>query len=267
MKKIIGLVLALLLSVSTVAGLSGCSKKQVVTVLGSSSVSPLMKDLAAAFEEKNKNISIIVTTSDSTTGVTDTLGGKNDFGMASRNLKSNEEGVKATKICEDGVVIIVNKSVDLDSVTGEQIYELYANGTAIGSVTKAITREEGSGTRDAFDGLIKNANSEKLADLAAFSSAVGVQNSTGYVMTEVVSSANTLGYISLGSLDDTVKAVKFNGVEASAANIKNGSYSLSRPFNVITKEGTALSEAAQKFFDFILSEEGQSIVAEKYIRL
>ena len=267
MKRIIGVILAVVLGITAMSGLAGCSNKQVVTVTGSSSVSPLMKELAAAFEAKNKNIAISVTTSDSTTGITDTLGDKNDFGMASRNLKSNESGVKATKICDDGVVLIVNNDSDLDSVTGEQIYELYANGTPIGSITAAITREEGSGTRDAFDGLIKNANSESLADVTSFSSVVGIQNSTGYVMTEIASSSNKIGYISLGSLDNTVKAVKFNGVEASAENIKNGSYSLSRPFNVITKEGKTLSAAAQQFLDFILSEEGQAIVAKKYIRL
>ena len=77
----------------------------------------------------------------------------------------------------------------------------------------------------------------------------------------------TVGYISMGALDDTVKALTFNGVEGSAANVKNGTYTLARPFNVIVKEGADLSKEAQAFLDFILSEEGQTIVSKNYIRL
>lgn len=124
-----------------------------------------------------------------------------------------------------------------------------------------ITREDGSGTRSAFIELFgieeKNEAGEKIdntTDLAA------VTNSTSVMMTTVAGDLYSIGYISLGSLNDTVKAVPIDGVEASAANIENGTYKAARPFNIVTKEG--VSEAAQDFIDFIMSADGQAVVEE-----
>lgn len=267
MKKILIAIVSALLCVGLTATFAGCGKTNTVTVTGSSSVSPVMKELAAAYEKSHSGVRIVVATSDSSAGITDTQEGKNDFGMASRGLKSGETGVKSVKICDDGVVLVVNKNETLTDVTSDEVYKLYKDGTAIGSITKAISREDGSGTRDAFDGLIKGADGKKLSSVTAFSSAVSIQNSTGNVKTEVASTMATMGYISMGALDDTVKALTFNGVEGNAANVKNGTYTLARPFNVIVKEGADLSKEAQSFLDFILSEEGQTIVSKNYIRL
>ena len=241
-----------------------------IFISGSSSVAPLMEKLASVYESFNPYVDITVQTSDSGTGVANAIAGTNDFGMASRALKDSEieQGVTSKQIAIDGVALVVNPEADLDNVTSDQVYQLYANGTAIGSITEAISREDGSGTRDAFDSLIKSAAGEELGDLLTFNSHVTIQQSTGGVKSVIATAGttNTIGYISMGSIDDTVKTVDFEGVEATAENVKNGSYALSRPFNIVYKSEEDLSEAAQLFIDFIMSEAGQRIAeAEGYI--
>ncbi len=241
-----------------------------IVISGSSSVTPLMEKLAEVYESFNPYVDITVQMSDSGTGVADAIQGKNDFGMASRALKDSEteQGVVSQTICLDGVALVVNPASDLDNVTSDQVYQLYANGTAIGSITNAFSREDGSGTRDAFDSLIKSAAGEELGDLLSFANCVEIQNNTGSVMSAIASNsnANTIGYISMGSVNDTVKTVKFEDVEATADNVKNGSYTLSRPFNIVYKSEEDLSEAAKLFIDFIMSDAGQLIAEnEGYI--
>lgn len=114
-----------------------------------------------------------------------------------------------------------------------------------------ISREDGSGTRSAFEELLEIEETTLDADIT---------NSTSVMMTSVSGNSNAIGYISMGSLNDSVKAIKINDVEASIENIKNGSYIVSRPFNIATKE--EISEVAQDFIDFILSSEGQAVVEE-----
>ena len=122
-----------------------------------------------------------------------------------------------------------------------------------------ITREDGSGTRGAFIELFgiekKNEEGNKI-DYTT--DAASITNSTSVMMTTVESDLHAIGYISLGSLNDTVKAVKIDGVEASVANIKNGSYSIYRPFNIAVKDG--ISDVAQDFINYILSAEGQAVI-------
>lgn len=128
-----------------------------------------------------------------------------------------------------------------------------------------LSREDGSGTRGAFIELFgveqKNAEGKKVdytTDEAA------ITNSTAVMLTSVAGDSYAIGYVSLGSLNDSVKALKIEGVQATVANIKNGSYKISRPFNIAVKEN--LSDAAQDFVNFIMSSEGQKIVEKnKYI--
>ena len=124
-----------------------------------------------------------------------------------------------------------------------------------------ISREDGSGTRSAFVELFgveeKDANGEKIDRTKADAS---VTNSTAVMMTNVANDPNAIGYLSLGSLDDSVKAVKIDNVDATADNVKNGTYAVSRPFNIVTKN--SVSEVAQDFIDFILSADGQKIVED-----
>ena len=135
-----------------------------------------------------------------------------------------------------------------------------------GEIT-VVSREEGSGTRGAFIELTgveeKNADGVKVDNTTV--EAV-VTNSTNVMMTTVAGDESAIGYISLGSLNDTVKALQIDGVDATVENIKNGTYTLARPFNIATKEG--LSEVAQDFVNYIMSAEGQQVIADnKHIPL
>ncbi|MCI7565075.1 MAG: substrate-binding domain-containing protein [Treponema sp.] len=130
-----------------------------------------------------------------------------------------------------------------------------------------LSREDGSGTRGAFIELFgiekKDANGKKIdytTDEAA------ITNSTAVMLTSVAGDNYAIGYVSLGSLNDSVKAVKIDGADATVANINNGSYKISRPFNIAVKEG--LSPVAQDFVNFIISDDGQKIIAaNKYIKI
>ncbi len=138
------------------------------------------------------------------------------------------------------------------------------DGAAAASTSGQISvysREDGSGTRGAFIELFgieqKDANGEKV-DMTTVSASI--TNSTSVMMTSVAGDERGIGYISLGSLNDTVKALKIDGAEATAANVKSGEYKIARPFNIATKDG--LSDVAQDFIDFIMSSDGQKIVEE-----
>lgn len=270
MKKTIAMITALA-ALGTATAFAGCGEEKTsVVISGSTSVQPLMEALANEYEKTHKDVSIKVDGGGSGKGISDALGDLNDFGMSSRDLKASETGVTARKLATDGIAIIVNKDCEVADVNADQIYNLYASGTPIGTVNSAITREAGSGTRGAFDELVVNGNGDSLGDLESFASVVQTSNSTGSVLAQIATKGNTnlLGYISLGSLDNTVKALKYGGVEASVENIENGTYQLSRPFNLVIKTGKTLSIEAQAFFDYLFTSEAQEIVESKgYIRV
>ena len=159
--KIVAIAAACAALTGSVAAFSACGDSYDLTVSGSSSVTPLMQELAAKYEEET-GIRIQIQQSDSGTGISDAQQGLNDFGMASRDVKDTEKGVTAIKIATDGVALIVNEAnTTVTNVTGAELYELYANGTAFQGINAGITREEGSGTRDAFGDLIKDSTGEK----------------------------------------------------------------------------------------------------------
>ena len=139
-----------------------------------------------------------------------------------------------------------------------------SDASAPSGTISVLSREEGSGTRGAFVELFgveeENADGEKVDNTTVDAQ---VTNSTAVMMTGVAQDPQAIGYISLGSLDDSVKALKVDGAEASAENVKNGTYKVSRPFNIVT--GDSLSDVAQDFVDYILSSDGQAIVGEDYI--
>lgn len=131
-------------------------------------------------------------------------------------------------------------------------------GSTTGSPITVITREDGSGTRGAFTelfGIVDEDDNDIIIDTAE------VTNSTSVMITTVAGNPNAIGYISLGALNDDVKAVQIDGVDATVDNINNGSYKISRPFNIATRDG--LSEQAQDFINYILSDEGQAVIAEE----
>lgn len=272
MKKLTKVVLSIL-SVAAVGGstmaFAGCGEQGgTVTITGSTSVQPLMQKLAAAYEELHGDVIINIGGGGSSVGVTDAQSGKSDFGMASRELKDSEKtgdnALVSKKIADDGIALIVNNACTVVDVTTAEVKALYESGTAIqDAIVGALSREAGSGTRDAF---------EELVGIGSLYKGTGFEegiNQTSAVISGVKGdkTGRTMGYISLGSLSNEVKALKYNGVEPTVDNVKNATYELSRPFNVVYKEG-GLSEVAQAFIDWILSDEGQAIVtANGYITI
>lgn len=135
-------------------------------------------------------------------------------------------------------------------------------------ITVGVAREANSGTRSAFDELVVNSNGDSLKDVPQFAPATLVATSTGDVITRVSANINTLGYVSMGTVEengDRIKSVAVEGVDGTVENVTNGTYELSRPFNLLYKDYDGLSDAAKNFLSFIFSEEGQEIVSENYI--
>lgn len=260
MKKIF--IVSMLISAFAFISCGGGSSASEVRVSGSSSVSPLMIKLAEGFEKENKKYSIIVETSDSTIGVQDTIEGKNNIGMASRSLKDTEiEKVDSITLCNDGLVLIANNNASIIEINKKQLEDLFLNNVAIGSVTKAVSREAGSGTRDAFSSLT---GVGKSGDLPA---TVEILDGTGKIKSAVVSDEQKLGYISLGAMDETVKALSYSEdgsvyVSPSVETVKDGTYKLFRPFNIFTKKVKTISEGTKAFLSFINSPAGEKIILD-----
>lgn len=226
-----------------------------VTISGSSSVTPLMEKLAAAYEQDH-DVRITVNMSSSGAGISDTQNDLNDFGMSSRKLKDEEKGIKGETLCMDGIALIVNKNCDVTNVNKADVKALYENGTAIPdtTITAAIGRDASSGTRSAFDELLKITN--------GYFKDASLLTETGNVIEAIQNSTNSIGYISYGSLNDNVKAVSLDGVACTVENIKSGTYALQRPFVIVLKDGKTLSEAAQGFYDFIMGTSAQTVISK-----
>ena len=227
--------------------------KEKITVSGSSSVTPIMEKLAAEYE-KTHDVRITINMSSSGEGIADTQNGLNDFGMSSRELTDKDAGVKGETLCRDGIALIVNGGNAVADVSKADVKALFESGTAIPntSITAAIGRKDGSGTRKGFD---------EIMGIKTYHSSVATQDETGNVIEVIKSATNSIGYISFGSLNAEVKAVSLDGVACTVENIKNNTYALQRPFIIVLKDGGALSSAAQGFYDYIMSAEAQSVIA------
>lgn len=241
----------------------GQKSSNSIIVSGSSSIAPLMFKLAEQFEDVKTNYRVTVETSDSTIGISDTINANNDIGMASRNLKESELAeLDDYLLCLDGIVIIVNKDSSIKQISEEELYNLYINDIAIESISKAISREDGSGTRSAFTDLTL------IGKDIPIPATVEILDSTGKVKTAVSSDLSKLGYISLGSVDETIKPILYKAksqsryFEPSVENIKNDNYKLYRPFYIFTKKGKETSEGTKEFLNFIASDIGKQIINE-----
>ena len=222
----------------------------------------------------NSEVSIDVQGGGSSVGVTSAGEATVDIGMASREIKDSEmeefPELNVFTIAYDGIAVVVNPDVALDSLTPDQVSTIFAgevtNFSEVGGPDAAITvvsREEGSGTRAAFEELVmeyKDEAGEKQVKPMVESALL--QQSNGQVRTVVSTTPNSIGFLSFGYLDDSIKAVAIDGVEATVDNVKSGSYAIFRPLNMLTNG--APSELAQAFLDYILAD-GQTIVAEDYI--
>ena len=257
-KKVVSvLCAAALLGSGAILGACGGKKDESknVTISGSSSVTPLMEKLAAAYEQDH-DVRITVNMSSSGAGISDTQNDLNDFGMSSRKLKDEEKGIKGETLCMDGIALIVNKNCDVTNVNKADVKALYENGTAIPdtTITAAIGRDASSGTRSAFDELLKITN--------GYFKDASLLTETGNVIEAIQNSTNSIGYISYGSLNDNVKAVSLDGIACTVENIKGGKYALQRPFVIVLKDGKTLSEAAQGFYDYIMGTSAQTVISK-----
>ncbi|MGO5061749.1 phosphate ABC transporter substrate-binding protein [Lawsonibacter sp. LCP25S3_F5] len=234
----------------------------VVNTNGSTSMEKVMQVLIEAFKEQQPNVTVNYTGSGSGAGVTSAIDGTADLGLASRALKSEEEekGAQANIVALDGVAVVVNPDNAVDDLTVDQIAQIFkgeiTNWKDLGGADEEIAvygREAGSGTRGAFEELVG------VEDACKY---LNEYSSTGDVIGNVASNPSAIGYASLSAVGDNVKAVKVNGVECSEATVQDGTYEIQRPFVMITKDGTQLSDAAQAFLDFAMSADAASLIAQ-----
>ena len=264
MKKIICIILTLACTAALLAGCgsnSGSAESGSVATDGSTSMEKVIGALGEAFMKDNSGASFTYNPTGSGSGIKAVLEGRCDIGLSSRSLKDEEkaEGLVETVLAYDGIAIIVNPENPVSDLSVEQIADIYTgkitNWKDLGGNDAEIVligREAGSGTRDGFESITGTAENCKYRQELT---------STGDVIATVASNPDAIGYASLASLKDTVKAVSVGGVAPSEDTVKDGSYVIQRPFVLVTKDGTALSATAQKFFDFATSADAASIIS------
>ena len=278
MKKITALLLTAVMAVSL---LSGCGQSGstsaaasapaasapveqkltgTVATDGSTSMEKVIGALGEAFEADNDGVTFTYNPTGSGSGITAVAEGRCDIGLSSRGLKDEEkaQGLTGTVLALDGIAIIVhpdNPVADLDLDTIAKIYTgEITNWKDVGGDDAEIVligREAGSGTRDGFESI--TGTSEKCQYRQELTS-------TGDVITTVSQNPAAIGYASLASVKDTVKALSVGGVTPTEDTVKDGSYVVQRPFVLVTKDGTPLSDAAQAFFDYATSPAAADII-------
>ncbi|KUO49844.1 MAG: phosphate-binding protein [Desulfitibacter sp. BRH_c19] len=233
-----------------------------ITIAGSTSVQPISEELASVFMDLNSDVRIEVSGGGSSAGVRAAESGAADIGAASRKLKDEESSVSGIVIAIDGIAVVVTPENPVNDLSFEEIQKIFrgeiTNWSEVGGADAnivVVNREEGSGTRGAFHEIV-------VGDKNDFVNTAIIQNSTGAVREAVSNDVNAIGYVSLGGINDSVKPLMVDGVEATIDNIKSDKYPVARPFNYVVKNGTQLSDIAQAFVDFILSADGQAIVGE-----
>ena len=242
----------------TTADLSGS-----ISMVGSTSMEKLANALSEAFMEEYPDVTVTAEFVGSGAGIEAVTNGTADIGNSSRSLKDEEKaaGVVENIVAIDGIAVCVDPANEVADLTKEQLTNIY-NGTItnwkeVGGADEPIIvigREAGSGTRGAF---------EELVDLQDACKYANELDSTGAVIAKVASTPGAIGYASLDALDDSVKALSLEGVEATAENIKAGNYFLSRPFVMATKgEISEQNDLVQAWFDFVLGDEGQQVASE-----
>lgn len=274
-KKNITLVVSLLIIAALVSACGGTSTpgapvtdpttdNSTISVSGSTTVQPLAEKLAEAFMTENTGIRIDVQGGGSSVGVKAAGQGTSDIGMASREIKESEltefPKLNVVVIARDGIAIVANADVTVSDLTVEQVRDIFSgkitNWKDLGGEDQniiVVSREEGSGTRGAFEELVMG------KDALITASAI-LQPSNGSIRTTVSTTPYSIGYMSFGYLDDTIKAISIGGIAPTEPNAADGSYPIVRPLNMLTNgEPTG---AVKAFLDFILSDAGQKLVVE-----
>lgn len=233
-----------------------------ISISGSTSVGPLMEKIQEKYEEENNNVTLEIQQNGSGAGIKDVISGISEIGMSSRELKDEEKGsVQGTTVAYDGIALLVNPENPVKNISLEDVKKIYTgeitNWKEVGgddAPIVVVSREEGSGTRDAFQEIVGYESEELLKDAT-------ISDGSGAVKTTVAGNKNAIGFASFEYIDNTVSALNINDVEPTADNVKSGDYKLSRPFILVTKEDS-LTENGQKLINFVLSAEGQQIVEE-----
>ena len=274
MKKIIALVLTALLTLSLVA--CGSESKTddtktddqpaaltgTVSTDGSTSMEKVIGALSESFMAQNSGVTVNYNPTGSGSGITAVQEGTCDIGLSSRALKDEEKsaGLKETVLAYDGIAIIVHPDNPVSDLSVEQLAKLYTgeitNWKDVGgndAEAVLIGREAASGTRDGFESITGTKDKCQYRQELT---------STGDVITAVSQNPDAIGYASLASVKDSVKALNVDGVTPSEATVKDGSYKVQRPFVLVTMEGKELSPAAQAFFDYAISSDAASIIAK-----
>lgn len=272
MKKLSSLLLVGVLSMAMLAGCGGGNSEDAATddsasaggsvsTDGSTSMEKVIGALGESFMAENEGTTFTYNPTGSGSGIQAVSEGRCDIGLSSRSLKDEEkaEGLTETVLAYDGIAIIVNPENPVTDLSLEDIAKIYTgeitNWSEVGGNDAEIVligREAGSGTRDGFESITGTEDACQYRQELT---------STGDVITTVSQNPDAIGYASLASVKDTVKAVSVDGITPSEDTVKDGSYVVQRPFVLVTKDGVELSETAQKFFDYATSAEAADIIS------
>ena len=232
-----------------------------LTLAGSTSMEKMCESLMEGFMEKYPDITVTTEYTGSGAGLESLAAGSVDIGNASRHIKEEEKTTGAVEnvVALDGIAVITDSQNSVRNLTTEQLANIYKgdvkNWSELGGADEAIVvigRENGSGTRDAFEELLE------VADECNYAQEL---DSTGAVLAKVSATEGAIGYVSLDVVDDSVGAISLNGIAATEENIVAGSYLLSRPFVMATKgEISEQNDLVQTWFDYIQSDEGKEII-------
>lgn len=265
-KKFVKLLSLATAMVVAVAGFTGCGKSEKelsgsITLAGSTSMEKVCEALMEGFMEKYSSITVTTEYTGSGAGLESLAAGSVDIGNASRHVKDEEKtkGAVENVIALDGIAVITDADNKVTDLTKDQLCAVYKgeikNWKELGGEDEAIVvigRENGSGTRSAFEELLK------IEDACVYAQEL---DSTGGVLAKVAATPGAIGYVSLDVVDKTVQSIKLDGVEATEANILAGKYALSRPFVMATKgEISEQNELVQKWFEYVKSDEGKEII-------
>ena len=253
-----------LAAAAAVSVLAGCSRQMsgTVTTDGSTSMEKVIGTLGEAFQNENSGVTFTYNPTGSGSGIQAVQEGRCDIGLASRSLKDEEKssGLTETTLALDGIAVIVHPDNPVSDLDVETIAKLYTgeigNWKDVGGNDASVVligREAGSGTRDGFESITGTAEQCRYRQELT---------STGDVITAVAQNPDAIGYASLASVADGVKALTVGGVAPTEDTVKDGSYPIQRPFVLVTKTDTALSEAAQAFFEFATSSDAAELISK-----
>lgn len=261
-KKTLTFMATAILCMTTLVGCGNSEMGGYVSTDGSTSMEKVIGALGEAFTNEYPEVSFTYNPTGSGSGITAVLEGRCDIGLASRALKEEEveQGLVETVLAYDGIAIIVNNENKVSDLSLEDIAKIYKGEITNWNEVRGddgeivlIGREAGSGTRDGFESITDTEDACQYRQELT---------STGDVITTVEGNPNAIGYASLASVKESVKAISVDGIAPLESTVKDGSYAVQRPFVLVTKEGTELSSTAQKFFDFITSAEANGIISE-----